>query len=46
MLKTVVDFWLVAMSDQVLITVPSTFGFTARSLNLTGDVRTFAIVRG
>ena len=26
MLKTVVDFWLLALSDQVLITVPSTFG--------------------
>ena len=36
MLKTVVDFWLLAQADHVLISVPSTFGFTARSLNLTG----------
>ena len=45
MLKSIVDFWLLANADQIIITVPSSFGFAARSLNLTGDVRHFAIVR-
>mmetsp|Transcript_30067 Transcript_30067/g.68044 ORF Transcript_30067/g.68044 Transcript_30067/m.68044 type:complete len:384 (-) Transcript_30067:429-1580(-) len=43
--KSLFDFWSLATCDEVMISVPSTFGLVARSLNLTGSVEHFAFVR-
>ena len=36
-LKIYVDYWSLALSHSIVITIPSTFGFSARLLNLTGS---------
>jgi len=43
LLKTLIDFWSLAMCDEVVITVPSTFGFVARLINITGDTGMYSI---
>eukprot|EP00961_Rhodomonas_salina_P064069 861010-Rhodomonas_salina.1 len=43
-LKVFADHWLLALSSDIVITVPSSFGFSARLLNLTGSTSVHPIV--
>jgi len=45
LLGSLIDFFALALSDHALVSVPSTFGFTARLFNLTGSTVLHAILR-